>query len=296
VDQFRQFLQAMDQLIMGTVINATTVVPPSAPSNGDAYLLSSTPSGAWSGQQGTIAVWDTQVTLSGTNTLSPAWVFYTPKVGWVIWNTALGGLYVYNGSTWNAVTSPLPTATAAGQVLTATGAGTTYTAQAPQGMQLIQSITTTVEPSVTFSSIPDTYKNLRLVCNFAISGGDGTALVANFNGDSTSGHYAYGESAQVEGTYQALQSASTTYIRIAPAIGTVAVLDIVRYNAGGIPTLNNFGVSLTGTFIAAGIGADTYSGSLSGTWIDDTVTSITLSEAGGTDNFYAGSTFDLYGY
>jgi len=106
-DQLRTTLQALDQLIMGNVINATQASPPSSPANGNAYLLTGgTPSGAWTGQAGNIAVWDTQVTLTGTNTLAPAWVFYTPQPGWVVWNVALAGLYVYTGSEWTLVTTP----------------------------------------------------------------------------------------------------------------------------------------------------------------------------------------------
>lgn len=100
-DQLRKLIQALDQLIMGNVINATAVVPPSSPNNGDSYLISSTPSGAWSTfPVNSIAVWDTQVTNSGTNTLNPAWVNYVPKSGWIIWNIALGSLVVFNGSAW----------------------------------------------------------------------------------------------------------------------------------------------------------------------------------------------------
>ena len=106
-DQLRLALQALGQLIMGRVINATQASPPSSPANGDSYLLTGgTPSGSWTGQAGNIAVWDTQVTLTGTNTLSPAWVFYTPQPGWIIWNVALANLYVYTGSAWALVTSP----------------------------------------------------------------------------------------------------------------------------------------------------------------------------------------------
>jgi Protein of unknown function (DUF2793) len=104
-DNFRTFLQAMDALIFASVVNATTVVPPASPAPGNAYLLTvgTNPSGAWTGQAGKIAVWNTQVTISGTNTQSPAWVFYTPQPGWILWNVALGGLYVYNGSAWTPI-------------------------------------------------------------------------------------------------------------------------------------------------------------------------------------------------
>src|SRR5271170_117273 len=80
-DSLRAFLQALDQLIQVSVINATTVVPPTSPSPGDSYLLSSTPSGAWTGQIGKIATWNAQNTLTGTNTVVPAWDFYTPNAG-----------------------------------------------------------------------------------------------------------------------------------------------------------------------------------------------------------------------
>lgn len=103
-DNFRKFLQAIDQLIMGDVINATTVVPPSSPSPGDSYLISSTGSGAWASfPVNSIAVWDTQVTNSGTNTQNPQWVNYVPNAGWIIWNVATGALAVFNGSSWGPI-------------------------------------------------------------------------------------------------------------------------------------------------------------------------------------------------
>jgi hypothetical protein len=103
-DSLRIFLQSIDALVQGSVINATQSAPPSSPSGGDAYLLTGgTPSGAWTGQSGNIAVWDAQLTNSGTNTVVPGWIFLTPKAGWTIWNVALTALYVYNGSAWNAV-------------------------------------------------------------------------------------------------------------------------------------------------------------------------------------------------
>lgn len=105
VDSFRQFLQAIDALLSASVINSSTVVPPPSPSNGDAYLLVGTPSGVWTGHQNAIAVWDTQVTNSGTNTTNPSWVFYTPNPGWLVWNVATSALLVFNGTAWNPVST-----------------------------------------------------------------------------------------------------------------------------------------------------------------------------------------------
>lgn len=105
-DQFRQFLQAMDQLVQMSVLNTTRSVPPASPLDGDAYLLlASTPSGAWTGQLGNIAVWDAQVTNAGTNVTVPAWVFYTPQPGWIVWVIATAALSIFNGTTWQALAS-----------------------------------------------------------------------------------------------------------------------------------------------------------------------------------------------
>jgi hypothetical protein len=101
-DQLRLLLQGIDALVFANVINATTVVPPTSPNNGDAYLLVSSPSGVWTGNQNAIAVWDTQVTNSGTNTRTPAWVFYAPNPGWIVWNVATAGFLGWTGSAWSA--------------------------------------------------------------------------------------------------------------------------------------------------------------------------------------------------
>lgn len=104
-DQLRQFLQAMDQLIQMSVISSTINTPPATPNDGDAYLLlGGALTGAWIGHDGSVAVWDTQVTTNGTNTQVPAWVFYTPNAGWLVWTIATNSLAVFDGSAWGSVT------------------------------------------------------------------------------------------------------------------------------------------------------------------------------------------------
>lgn len=103
-DQFRLFLQAMDQLVQMSVLAYTLAVPPSNPNNGDAYLLlQPTPTGAWTGFLGYIAVWCTASTTDGTNNQVPQWVFYKPQPGWIIWIVATQGLAVYTGTSWEPV-------------------------------------------------------------------------------------------------------------------------------------------------------------------------------------------------
>ena len=99
-DQFRPFLRAIDALLLGAVINTTTTAPPSSPSNGDAYILKGTPSGAWTGQHNAIAVWSTEITQSGNNTKVPGWEFFLPNAGWTVWDTATSTLQVFSTGTW----------------------------------------------------------------------------------------------------------------------------------------------------------------------------------------------------
>lgn len=107
-DQFRPFLRAIDALLLGAVINSTTTIPPSSPSNGDAYLLLGTPTGAWAGQLNNIAVWSTEITSPGTNTKVPGWEFHVPNSGWTIWDTALSVLQVFFTSQWRNLLFNVP--------------------------------------------------------------------------------------------------------------------------------------------------------------------------------------------
>jgi len=119
-----------------------------------------------------------------------------------------------------AAGSTLPTATGAGQVLTATGPGTTYTAQAlpvgsatqggivevdgttiianagvisvaaaETGIELIQSQTVSggAVTSVTFSAIPQTFNSLKLFITGSASTGE--VVYAGFNGDFSTATY-----------------------------------------------------------------------------------------------------------
>jgi hypothetical protein len=103
-DSLRLFLQNIDALLQGSVINATQSAPPVSPNPGDAYLLTGgTPSGVWTGKAGQIAFWDAQLTTSGTNTVVPGWVFLVPQAGWIVWNVAVTSLIVFNGTSWSTI-------------------------------------------------------------------------------------------------------------------------------------------------------------------------------------------------
>ena len=103
-DQFRPFLRAIDELLFGSCINSTTTVPPSTPSNGDAYLLLGSPSGVWTGHANQLAIWSTEITTSGTNTKVPGWEYQTPNPGWFIWDNAAQNFKYFNAGVWSVFT------------------------------------------------------------------------------------------------------------------------------------------------------------------------------------------------
>lgn len=141
--------------------------------------------------------------------------------------------------------------------------------------------------TITFSSIPQTYQNLRLEGNFIITSGSNLAVI--FNSDSTAAHYAYGLQYQASNTPGTLQSNSAAHAIIGAATGIVT-MDIPSYanaTAGG--------VNFNGLFSTMTIGSSTENGHFAGLWNGTDVTSITFEDVGGSALFTAPSTFSLYG-
>lgn len=64
--------------------------PPGSPTAGDTYIVASSPTGAWAGNTGKVAVW------SGS-----AWVFGTPRIGWVAYVEDEEKLIAYKAVGWS---------------------------------------------------------------------------------------------------------------------------------------------------------------------------------------------------
>lgn len=62
--------------------------PPVSPTAGAAYIVASSPTGAWAGQAGKIAYFNS------------TWKFITPREGLIAWVNDEDVLYVFNGSAW----------------------------------------------------------------------------------------------------------------------------------------------------------------------------------------------------
>ena len=73
--------------------NQTTNTPPSY-SPGVSYIVGSSPTGAWVGQTGKIAV--------GEN---GNWTFYTPSNGWMVWDVSTFSHSIYSSGAWAQVAS-----------------------------------------------------------------------------------------------------------------------------------------------------------------------------------------------
>ncbi|HXC25272.1 MAG TPA: DUF2793 domain-containing protein [Gemmatimonadaceae bacterium] len=78
-------LLALDTLVQGIVKSVTTTAQPGSPAAGDCYVVPVSATGsAWSGKDKDLAVYN-----------GSAWVFYTPKRGWMVYNQADDKVYLY---------------------------------------------------------------------------------------------------------------------------------------------------------------------------------------------------------
>lgn len=81
-------LALLDAVIHLDVKSRVIATPPGSPAEGDRYFVAASPTGAWSGQAGKIALYR-----------SATWVFITLKEGWLLTSQAdLGKLYKYESS------------------------------------------------------------------------------------------------------------------------------------------------------------------------------------------------------
>ncbi len=71
--------------------------PPTAPQNGDRYIVGSSSVGDWTDHGTGIAVF-----------VDGAWMYFSPDEGWLVWDHSTARLMVFTDSAWNAVVSEVP--------------------------------------------------------------------------------------------------------------------------------------------------------------------------------------------
>lgn len=74
-----------------SVKDRNLATPPGSPAAGDTYIVAASPTGAWAGLAGKVAIW------SGS-----AWVFGTPRIGWVAYIEDEEVLSAYKAGGWSA--------------------------------------------------------------------------------------------------------------------------------------------------------------------------------------------------
>jgi len=148
--------------------------------------------------------------------------------------------------------------------------------------------------SYTFSSIPSTYTDLRLVIT-GTSVGSYADIDLRFNSD-TATNYSWHNIYSGNSTIGAQGSANATSIRVTPQLygevatyAHVSIIDIIDYaNTTKYKTMRSIAGSNDNTTTQSGI--DLFSGSWRST---SAITSIDITNA--SVNFQSGSTFALYG-
>ena len=93
---FNTAISYLDALVNPTVFNRTTSAPPASPTEGDRYIIGSSPTGAWTGLADRIAVY------IGTN-----WVIFTPSEGWNVYDQGANEYVSYDGSAWETLASQI---------------------------------------------------------------------------------------------------------------------------------------------------------------------------------------------
>ncbi|MEM0907100.1 MAG: DUF2793 domain-containing protein, partial [Pseudomonadota bacterium] len=97
-DAFRR----LDAAVQLTVENRDRRSPPGSPTEGVRYIVAANPTGAWAGHPFEVAAY-----------LDGAWVFFTPKEGWLAYSRDESAIVYYNGSNWEIFTAAGATETAA---------------------------------------------------------------------------------------------------------------------------------------------------------------------------------------
>lgn len=93
---WNEALARLDALVDLTLLARNANTPPAAPQDGDAYLVGSNPTGAWTGYAGTIACCS-----------DGAWQFVTPFKGMMAFLPSVPDLLIYTGSAWAGLASVL---------------------------------------------------------------------------------------------------------------------------------------------------------------------------------------------
>jgi hypothetical protein len=87
-------IRALDAIVHLAVLDRDLAAPPDSPAEGARYIVSASPTGAWSGHSDDIAAYQ-----------DGAWAFYEPVEGFIAWVADEDVAVVWSGSAWSALTT-----------------------------------------------------------------------------------------------------------------------------------------------------------------------------------------------
>lgn len=85
-------LRSLDAIVQLAVDDRDLAAPPASPAEGARYLVAASATGVWSGNSGKIAAFQ-----------DGAWMFHTPREGWLAWIADEDVAVIYDGSSWVAI-------------------------------------------------------------------------------------------------------------------------------------------------------------------------------------------------
>ena len=85
-------IRMLDLLVQTSIETNTLSDPPSELVDGQAWLIADNATADWEGHSGDLGYW-----------VDNGWLFFTPQVGWKLWNKALQKLIVFDGMAWQDV-------------------------------------------------------------------------------------------------------------------------------------------------------------------------------------------------
>jgi hypothetical protein len=87
-------LRRIDSVVQLTVEDRNRSAPPSGPQEGDRHIVAASPTGGWVGHPFEVAAYQ-----------DGAWVFFTPKEGWIAYNLSENALLYFDGASWEIFTA-----------------------------------------------------------------------------------------------------------------------------------------------------------------------------------------------
>lgn len=87
-------IRSLDAVVQLSVADRDLTAPPASPADGVRYLIASPATGAWINQDGNIAARQ-----------DGAWMFYQPRVGWLIWVEDEAAIIVRSETSWIELTA-----------------------------------------------------------------------------------------------------------------------------------------------------------------------------------------------